>query len=327
MIYAPVLIPTLNRYDHLRRCLESLSRCSWAEYTDVFVALDYPPEQNREKYEDGWRQNRAYLRSLQGGGKHGFKNFYLIERDHNYGIWTSGYESNSAALKAQVVQQYDRYIMMEDDNVVAPAFLEFMDKGLERFENDERVIGLSGYRWYFPFEFEGNTYFREDVNCTPWTYAQWVKKQSARHYDYRYFRQFLNLHTAGSLLRRHEYATLGTLLEYCRRSHTVYNPLVDVDISMIMRLTGAQIVLPAQSLVRNIGLDGSGVTMPTNNTTMQHLYDSVPFYTEPHFDFVGTGYERFAENRRIFLSGIDWQSESHYRRRLLKKFIKFLLVR
>lgn len=67
MIYAPVLIPTLNRYDHLRRCLESLSRCSWAEYTDVFVALDYPPEQNREKYEDGWRQNRAYLRSLQGG--------------------------------------------------------------------------------------------------------------------------------------------------------------------------------------------------------------------------------------------------------------------
>ncbi len=96
---------------------------------------------------------------------------------------------------------------------------------------------------------------------------------------------------------------------------------------MLMRLTGAQIVLPAKSLVRNIGLDGSGVTMPTNNTAMQQLYDSVPFDTEPHFDFVGTGYERFAENRKIYLSGIDWQTESHYRRRLLRKVLKLLLVR
>ncbi len=67
MIYAPVLIPTLNRYDHLRQCLESLSRCSWADKTDVFVALDYPPEVNREKYEEGWQCNKAYLRALQGG--------------------------------------------------------------------------------------------------------------------------------------------------------------------------------------------------------------------------------------------------------------------
>lgn len=183
-----------------------------------------------------------------------------------------------------------------------------------------------GNRWFFPFEFEGNTYFREDVNCTPWTYAQWVKKQTARHYDYRYFRQFLTRHSVYSLLRRHEYATLGTLVEYCRRSHQVYNPPVDMDISMIMRMTGAQIVLPAQSLVRNIGLDGSGVTMPTSNPALQHLYDGVPFYTEPHFDFVGTGYEHFVENHKIFLSGIDWQTESYYRWRLLKKFIKFLCV-
>ncbi len=262
----------------------------------------------------------------RGGGKHGFKHFYLIERERNYGIWTSGYENNSAALTAQVLQQYDRFIMMEDDNVVEPAFLEFMDKGLERFENDERVIGLSGYRWYFPFEFEGNTFFREDVNCTPWTYAQWAKKRSTTQYDYRYFHRYLTWQTVCSLLRRHEYATLGTLLEYCRKGHRVFNPPVDVDISMLMRLTGAQIVLPAKSLVRNIGLDGSGVTMPTNNTAMQQLYDSVPFYTEPHFDFVGTGYERFTENRQIYLSGIDWQTESHYRRRLLRKVLKLLLV-
>ena len=41
--FAPVLIPTLNRYEHFKRCLESLERCTWAEKTDVYVALDFPP--------------------------------------------------------------------------------------------------------------------------------------------------------------------------------------------------------------------------------------------------------------------------------------------
>ena len=46
--YAPVLIPTLNRYEHLKQCLESLSKCSLAEHTEVYIALDFPPS---EKYD------------------------------------------------------------------------------------------------------------------------------------------------------------------------------------------------------------------------------------------------------------------------------------
>ena len=33
--YAPIVIPTLNRYEHFKRCLESIERCTGAEYTDV----------------------------------------------------------------------------------------------------------------------------------------------------------------------------------------------------------------------------------------------------------------------------------------------------
>ena len=56
--YAPVLIPTLNRYEHFKRCLESLEKCTGAEHTEIFVALDYPPS---EKYKEGWSKICKYL--------------------------------------------------------------------------------------------------------------------------------------------------------------------------------------------------------------------------------------------------------------------------
>ena len=45
--YAPVIIVTLNRYEHFKRCLDSLEKCTGANKTDVYVGLDYPPS---EKY-------------------------------------------------------------------------------------------------------------------------------------------------------------------------------------------------------------------------------------------------------------------------------------
>ena len=56
--YAPVLITTLNRYEHFVRCLESLERCTGSENTEVYVALDYPPS---EKYKGGWVKISSYL--------------------------------------------------------------------------------------------------------------------------------------------------------------------------------------------------------------------------------------------------------------------------
>ena len=49
--YAPVMIPTLCRYEHLKRCIESLQMNSWAKYTDLYIGLDYPA---KESHIDGY---------------------------------------------------------------------------------------------------------------------------------------------------------------------------------------------------------------------------------------------------------------------------------
>ena len=52
---APVIIPTLCRYDHFKRLMESLNKCTWADKTDVYIGLDYPA---KEEHRDGCNEDR-----------------------------------------------------------------------------------------------------------------------------------------------------------------------------------------------------------------------------------------------------------------------------
>ena len=127
MKYAPVLITTVNRFEHFRKCLESLNECTWADQTDVFVAVDYP---GKEEHFAGYKRIREYL--LQ---KHNFcfHSLNIIYRETNY--FYSG-KGNLRCLIDEVFKKFDRCIVSEDDNVFSPNFLMFMDKALDKFEKD-----------------------------------------------------------------------------------------------------------------------------------------------------------------------------------------------
>lgn len=58
MIYAPIYIPTLCRYEHFKQCIESLAQCDGASETEVYVALDYPA---KESHLEGYEKIKTYL--------------------------------------------------------------------------------------------------------------------------------------------------------------------------------------------------------------------------------------------------------------------------
>lgn len=321
MIYAPVLIPTLNRYEHLKQCLESLSRCTWADKTEVYVALDYPPADKWDKYAPGWEINREWLRSV---GDMGFKKLHIIERTENYGTWLPGEKGNAKSLIEEISLLYDRYIFSEDDNVFSPNFLEFMDKGLEKFEEDENVYALIGFRWYFPVKTEGNTYMRITTDYTPWGVGRWVKKQ--QNLSQQWFEKQLTFQNVNRLYRKYGAGIVGSLIEFARSEHKD-DILIDRHYKAYMMLTGKHAIVPTISLVKNIGLDGSGSTMPINNSAMQMLYDSTPMSHDVDFDFLGTGYEYYDYNNKLYLSEREWQGKWFYHKRLFKKTVKYLFYR
>ena len=167
MIYAPVIIPTINRHAHLKKCLESLSNCKWADMTDVFVAVDYP---NADTYWDGYRLVCEYLSNCKGLG---FKSFKVIYRKENLFCTSKG---NMGTLREDVFKEYDRVIETEDDNVFSPNFLVYMNKGLEKFENDNKVLAINGYKHFYPIKIRDNTFFRQNVDFSAWGCGFWREK-------------------------------------------------------------------------------------------------------------------------------------------------------
>ena len=117
-IFAPIIIHTLNRYKHFKRCLESLERCTCADQTDVYVGLDYPPS---DKYVEGWKKIDAYL--VEKEKNNGFKRLYVKRRNHNYGVGNDN--SNGSALMKEVKEVSNCYIFTEDDNEFSPDFLSY----------------------------------------------------------------------------------------------------------------------------------------------------------------------------------------------------------
>ena len=105
MIYAPVLITTLNRYEHFKETITSLSQCTGADMTDLYIALDYPPT---PFYEDGYRKIVEYLPTISG-----FKSVNIIKREKNYGMGKNFHD----ALHQVIFTKYDRFIFSEDDNL------------------------------------------------------------------------------------------------------------------------------------------------------------------------------------------------------------------
>lgn len=109
--YAPVVIPTLCRYEHLKNCLESLARCTYSHETDVYLCLDFPA---KESHKRGYKQICDYLQRAEFS----FQNFVVIKREYNYG------EKMNLRQVYQdfIFEKYESWILSEDDNLFSPNF-------------------------------------------------------------------------------------------------------------------------------------------------------------------------------------------------------------
>ena len=141
MVYAPVKITTLCRYEHFKRCIESLARCTGAAETELFIGVDYP---TKEEHWPGYRQICEYVDTISG-----FKQVNVFKRTENL-----GQGKNTRDLINRIGERFDRYISTEDDNEFSPNFLVYMNKYLERYKDDNRVFAVCGYSY---LEWEGLT--------------------------------------------------------------------------------------------------------------------------------------------------------------------------
>lgn len=300
MIYAPVLIPTLCREQHLIRCVESLRKNTWARYTDVYVAVDYPKS---ESHRVGYEKICDYL----AGDFPEFASLHVIKRPENYGS-----VRNMQALREDIEKKYDRYIRTDDDVEFSPNFLEYMDKTLMQYEDDEDVIAVTGYS--FPIGWkasEGSTVIKEQVVCPVWGIGYWVKKRAVFAKDI----------TDGGLLdifeqssrrvmfrRMTESAVCDYISGYTSGLYTKSGlfRITDITLRVYLGAKNKYVIAPILSKARNWGHDGSGVScVDSARQTKKAQSFTYPYAQQPidesdGFELIESQERYLKENRKMY---------------------------
>ena len=242
MTFSPIALFTYNRPYHTRKTVEALQQNKLSAQSDLFYFFDGP-----KKGVAGAQvqEVRNYLKSISH-----FKSVSIIERKSNLGL-----SANILEGVQQIISKFGKVIVLEDDLVTSPFFLDFVNEGLRLYENDDNVISVHGY--LFPVKVKlPDTFFLRGADCLGW--ATWKRGWDLFQPD-------------GSLLLERLIESKQTKQFEFDGSYPFMQMLMDQIAgktnSWAIRwyasafLANKYTLYPGKSLLSNIGGDGSG----TNN--------------------------------------------------------------
>lgn len=257
-----------DRLDCLEKCIESLKKCEDYSRTVLYISSDAAYKiEDKIKIESV----RKYIKTISG-----FKEVIPIVADENKGLKLA-YEFATNL----VFSQHQTLIFLEDDIVVAPNFLQFMNDGLEFYKNDPKIISISGFT--HSVFFDVNKKLKAEVYFTsrwcPWGFGTWKNKmQNVPNVSLETLKKDLNnkdfvkkLDAIGidlfTAFQRKLYQNESLVLDYRNVYHMIKNDLYSAT--------------PYSTKTFNIGNDGQGTRTQKNekfigfNTNL--LNEIVPF--------------------------------------------------
>jgi hypothetical protein len=155
---APIVLFVYKRPDHTRRTVESLLSNPLAAGSELFIFSDGARNAEAEPLV---AELRKYIRTITG-----FKRVTITERERNFGLAESVIAGVSSILAT-----CGNIIVLEDDMVLTPFFLEFMNEGLEKYRDAEEVICIHGFS--FPIKHSKPVYFLKGADC--WGWGTWKR--------------------------------------------------------------------------------------------------------------------------------------------------------
>ena len=246
-VLAPIVVFTYNRPEHTQRTLNALLINPLANESDIIIYSDSARTANHNKAVD---EVRSYLSELTG-----FRSIKVIHRDKNFGLAESIIQGVT-----EVLQQSEKVIVLEDDMVVSPYFLEYMNEALEQFVDDDRVISVHGY--VYPVDIElPEAFFLPGADC--WGWATWRRGWALFNSDGQYL--------LDELVRRHliqefdyngAYPFLNMLKDQIKGKNDSWAIRWHASAFLANKLT----LYPGRSLVNNIGNDSSGTHCGDSNS-------------------------------------------------------------
>lgn len=129
---APIVLFVFKRLDHAMRVVEALKKNPLCAESELYIYAD--GARNEEEAAEV-AAVRDYCRQITG-----FSQVHLRAREENYGV-----ERNEIEALNEMFAEHKACIILEDDIEVSSRFLEYMNRALQTYAEEKRVISISAY--------------------------------------------------------------------------------------------------------------------------------------------------------------------------------------
>ena len=247
---APIVIFVFNRPTHTKATLQSLINNYLAKESHLFIFSDAP---RQDSDYGAVSEVRHLIRSISG-----FKTITIIERERNFGLANSIIDGVSS-----VINSYGKIIVLEDDIITSPAFLNFMNVLLDYYNLDKKIWHISGWNYPISCEGLGDVFPWRLMNC--WGWATWSDR-------WNHFQK-----NPKDLIRSMSFARISKFNldggndfwgQVVNNFSGKLNTWAIFWYSTIYTNDGL-CINPANTYVENIGLDGSGINCKVDDVFQQ----------------------------------------------------------
>ena len=250
---APIALFVYNRPAHTGRTVAALSANTLAPTSDLHIFSDGPKSAAEE-------QAVSRVREVANGAR-GFRSVTIHSAVRNRGLARS-----VVAGVTMLCESHGSIIVVEDDLITSPGFLGFMNDALTRYEADPRAMQISGFM--FPCADAGLQEPGFVRLAATWGWATWQRAWKLYCDDPR--------ELISSMKRRRlvNYLNMDGALNHFRTLQGVASGKIDawgIRWYASMCLHGGLCLYPPETLVINIGLDGSGTNCKSTVAYSQPL--------------------------------------------------------
>lgn len=243
---APIALFVYNRPQHTERTLHYLQENTLAKNSKLFIFSD-----GAKTVVDSPKVAEVRKIIKQATGFHAIE---IIEFEHNKGLAQSIIDGVT-----QLCDTYGKIIVFEDDLVTSPHTLSYFNDALNHFEQEEKIMHIGAYMYNLQNENLPETFFYRAA--TSWGWATWQRswkyfnpdiKDLISQFDSKEIYQF-SIEGKMNFWKQMQDFKKGKNNSWAIRWYAS------------IFLKGGLTLNPSQSLVNNIGHDGSGIHSGINN--------------------------------------------------------------
>jgi glycosyltransferase involved in cell wall biosynthesis len=243
---APIALFVYNRPQHTERTLKFLQQNGLAAKSHLYIFSDGAKTVQDEK-------NVTAVRKIINKVD-GFKSVKVIERKDNAGL------ANSViAGVSQLIAEYDQVIVFEDDLVTSPHTLSYFNDALNQYREEEKVMHIGAYMYPLKSENLSQSFFYRAA--TSWGWATWGRAWKNFEPDIDILLKQFDKKKRAAFSIDNKMNFWKQMQEFKKGKNNSWAIRWYASIF----LKGGLTLNPSQSLVNNIGHDGTGVHSGIND--------------------------------------------------------------